>query len=77
MNTFRDPAKNEIIELWQENKIGKRLVLPRNNKNPLDGQWDPETGDVSVAPTGKHAPVGLRVQRIYDVAAEAAGIKLT
>jgi hypothetical protein len=31
---------------------------------------------VSVAPTGKHAPVGLRVQRIYDEAAEAAGIKL-
>jgi len=76
INTFRDPGENEIIELWQENQLGKRLVLPRNNHAPLDGQWDPETGDVSVAPTGKHAPVGLRVQRIYDEAAEAAGIKL-
>jgi 5,5'-dehydrodivanillate O-demethylase len=76
LNTFRDPGDNEIIELWQENQLGKRLVLPRNNKVPLSGQWDPETGDVSVAPTGKHAPVGLRVQRIYDEAAEAAGIKL-
>jgi 5,5'-dehydrodivanillate O-demethylase len=76
INTFRDPGENEIIELWQENVLGRRLTLQRLENNPLNGQWDPETGDVSVAPTGKHATVGLRVQRIYDEATKAQGVEL-
>jgi len=74
-NVFRDAGSNEIIEVIHEGVLGRRLTLPRGGK-PLPGQWDPETGDVSVAPTGKHAAVGLHVQRWYDEAAEAQGIKI-
>jgi len=75
LNVFRDAGSNEIIEVRHEGVLGRRLTLPRGGK-PLPGQWDPETGDVSVAPTGKHASVGLHVQRWYDEAAEAQGIEI-
>jgi 5,5'-dehydrodivanillate O-demethylase len=75
LNVFRDAGSNEIIEVQHEGQLGRRLGLPRGGK-PLPGQWDPETGDVSVAPTGKYATVGLRVQRIYDEAAKAQGIEI-
>lgn len=74
-NVFLDAGSNEIIEVVHEGVLGRRLTLPRGGK-PLPGQWDPVTGDVSVAPTGKHAAVGLHVQRWYDEAAEAQGIKI-
>jgi 5,5'-dehydrodivanillate O-demethylase oxygenase subunit len=74
-NVFRDPGANEIIELFQERKAGVIMKLPPNTV-PLPGQWDPATGDISVAPTGKHAPVGLRARTTYQAAAAAAGINL-
>ncbi len=75
MNVFRDPGANEIIELWQE-RDPAIIMDPSQLRAPLPGQVDPVTGDVSVAPTGKHAPVGLRARSMYKKAAEGAGIKL-
>ena len=75
MNVFRDPGANEIIELWQE-RDPAIIMDPAMLRPPLPGQIDPETGDVSVAPTGKHAPVGLRARSMYRKAAEEAGIAL-
>ena len=75
MNVFRDPGANEIIELWQEREPAI-IMDPSQLRAPLPGQVDPVTGDVSVAPTGKHAPVGLRARSMYRKAAEEAGIKL-
>ncbi len=75
MNVFRDPGANEIIELFQERDPA--IVMDASRfRAPLPGQLDPETGDVSVAPTGKHAPVGLRARSMYRKAAEEAGIAL-
>ena len=75
LNVFRDPGSNEIIELFQERAPGAIMKLPPNTV-PLPGQWDPATGDISVAPTGKHAPVGLRARTTYQAAAAEAGVKL-
>ena len=75
INVFRDAGENEIIELWQEHSPAVRMSRPRD-RAPLAGQWDPETGDISVAPTGKHAPVGLRAQSMFRKAAEEAGVKI-
>jgi hypothetical protein len=75
INVFRDPGSNEIIELFQERAPGVIMKLPPNTV-PLPGQWDPATGDISVAPTGKHAPVGLRARTTYQAAAAKAGVTL-
>ena len=71
LNVFRDPAKNQIIELFQEHDPAIRMTPPRE---PLPGMIDPETGDVSAAPTGRHAPVGLKARSIYKKAALDKGI---
>ena len=68
-------GSNEIIELWQEHAPGVRLDQPRF-RQPLPGQWDPVTGEVSMAPTGKHAPVGLKARAMFRKAADEAGVKV-
>jgi len=62
LNVFRDPSKNQIIELFQEHDPAIRMTPPRE---PLPGMIDPITGDISAAPTGRHAPVGLKARSIY------------
>ena len=74
INVFRDPARNDIIELFQEHSPGIRMTPPRE---PLPGMIDPDTGQVSVAPTGRYATMGLRARAIYRQAAEQAGVVLT
>ena len=43
-------------------------------REPLPGMIDPITGDISAAPTGRHAPVGLKARSIYKKAALDKGI---
>ncbi|MBI67763.1 MAG: (2Fe-2S)-binding protein [Chloroflexi bacterium] len=71
LNVFRDPNKNQIIELFQEHDPAIRMTPPRE---PLPGMIDPITGDISAAPTGRHAPVGLKARSIYKKAALDKGI---
>ena len=75
LNVFRDPGENEIIELFQERERGT-IIDPPRMRHPLPGQVDPVTGDISLAPTGKHAPVGLVARGLFRKAAEEAGIEV-
>ena len=71
LNVFRNSDKNQIIELFQEHDPAIRMTPPRE---PLPGMIDPETGDISAAPTGRHATVGLKARSIYKKAAADKGI---
>ena len=77
MNVFRDPARNRIIDTFDEHRpAGVRQVTGRRQTGgdggipPMSGNMDPETGKAVPGPTGRHSPIARVADEIFARAAE-------
>ncbi len=77
MNTFRDPAENEIIFTFDEHRApgerrlkGRRRIGGAFQALPMSGEKDPDTGKLVRSPTGKYGPIARTAEEIF---ARAAG----
>ena len=76
MNTFRDPAENEIIFTFDEHRApgerrlkGRRRIGGAFQTLPMSGEKDPDTGKLVRSPTGKYGPIARTAEEIFARAA--------
>lgn len=72
MNTFRDPAENEIIWTFDEHRpLGERRLKGRRQiggafqQIAMSGEKDPDTGELVRSPTGKYGPIARTANKIF------------
>ena len=78
MNVFRDPAKNKLIHIDQDDDPRmprQESSTPRlAGMSPMSGQIHAETGKHVFSPTGAHSPMARQAPEIFaKLAAEAKG----
>ena len=72
MNTFRDPAENEIIFTFDEHRpagerrmTGRRRIGGAFQAIAMSGEQDPDTGKLVRSPTGKYGPIARTAEEIF------------
>ncbi len=77
MNTFRDPAENEIVFTFDEHRpagerrmTGRRRIGGAFQSVAMSGERDPETGEIVRSPTGKYGPIARAAPEIFAKAAK-------